>query len=261
MFFRQILANQLFITPLVCVFLLMPGTPGHAWNSDTDILSDDFYGNGLESEEYKLDRLEPFNRAVFAFNDKMLIWVMEPVATAYSHVVPSDLRACVYNFFYNLEEPVRFINTLLQGRFSDAGDIFVRFLINSTFGIYGLADAADREFSYPPIAASLGETFATWGMSDVSYLVVPFHGPSTVRDFTGTIIDGFAMTPYYLWTDEVAVKGGVYAGKGINTLSLHLGEYEELKQVFFDPYVGFRNAYFQYRHRLRDRPVENEENN
>lgn len=230
-----------------------------AVEGQVDFLNDEYYENGLETDEYKLDRLEPLNRAFFTFNDKMYFWVLKPVATGYSYIVPSDLRLCVYNFFRNLEEPVRFVNTLLQGRFADAGNVLIRFLINSTLGIYGLADAADRVFEYPPVEASLGETLAKWGVGDGSYLVVPFYGPSTIRDFTGTIVDGLGLTPYYYWTDDFYVMSATYLGKETNKISMHLGEYEELKQVFFDPYVGFRNAYFQYRTQLRDVLPENAE--
>jgi len=215
-----------------------------------DFLSDDFYEYDEDSAEVQ-DPLEPMNRVVFNFNDKMYFWVMEPVASVYSHVVPFDLRDCIANFFRNLEEPVRFINTLLQGRFGDAGDVLTRFLINSTLGVYGLGDAASREFDFPPVEATLGETLATWGIGDGFYLVVPFYGSSTLRDFTGTMIDGFAMTPYYTWTDDIYTMAAIYAGRETNKLSMHLGEYEELKNVLFDPYISFSNAYFQYRREVR----------
>ena len=142
---------------------LFTGGHGFAGDDEIDFLSDDFYEEDPDISEYNLDRLESINRVVFQFNDKMYIWVLEPVATAYSHVLPYDIRLCVYNFFRNLEEPVRLVNTLLQGRFSDAGDVFARFLINSTCGIYGLADCADRVFEFPPIEATLGQTLGTWG--------------------------------------------------------------------------------------------------
>ena len=215
-----------------------------------DFLSDDFYEYDEDSTEVQ-DPLEPLNRVFFSFNDKLYFWVMEPVASVYSHMVPFDLRDCIDNFFRNLEEPVRFINSLLQGRFGDAGDVLTRFLINSTLGVYGLGDAASREFDFPPVEATLGETLATWGVGDGFYLVVPFYGSSTLRDFTGTMIDGFAMTPYYTWTDDIYDMAAIYAGRETNKLSMHLGEYEELKNVLFDPYISFRNAYFQYRRKVR----------
>lgn len=219
---------------------------------EVDFLNDDFYEFDIDDPGVQ-DPLESFNRVIFQFNDTTYIWVLEPVASLYSHVVPYDLRGCVYNFFRNLEEPVRFVNSILQGRVADAGEVLKRFVLNSTLGVYGLGDVATRVFDVPPVEATLGGTLAHWGVGDGFYLVVPLYGSSTLRDFTGTVVDSFGMTPYYAWTDDIYIMGSVYVGKETNKLSLHLGEYEELKKVLFDPYISFRNAYFQYRTKLRDR--------
>lgn len=238
-----------FVT-LVCVIVALGVSsvaPAPVFAARIDFLNDEFYdeescGPGI------IDPLEPLNRVMFNFNDKMYFWVMEPVASLYSHVVPLDLRGCINNFFWNLAEPVRFINTMLQGRFTDAGRVLLRFAVNSTLGVYGLGDAAAGEFSLPPVEASLSGTLAMWGVGDGFYMVVPLHGPTTLRDFTGTFIDNLGMTPYYTWTDDVYVQSTVYAGKSTNDLSLHLGEYEKMKNVLFDPYIAFRNGYMQHRH-------------
>ncbi len=99
-----------------------------------------------------------------------------------------------------------------------------------------------------------------WGIGDGFYLVVPFFGPSTLRDFTGTVIDSLAMTPYYTYIDKWSVKTGIYAEKTTNDLSMHIGEYEDLKKLSFDPYIALRNSYFQYRKKIREHRVfpENE---
>ena len=216
-----------------------------------DFLSDAFYDDDPEEEVYS-DPFEEVNRIIFTFNDTVFVWILEPVATGYNYVVPYDFRLSINNFFRNLEEPVRFINALLQGRVEDSFTLLGRFLINSTLGVYGLGDAAAREFNLPPVEATLGETLATWGVGDGFYIVVPLYGSSTLRDFTGTVVDGFALTPYYTWTDDLYVMSGIYLGKETNKLSFHIGEYDELKKVFFDPYIAFRNAYFQYRRKIGD---------
>ncbi len=256
----MILRNRLSTGAAALFFLLLLWqAPAFAGEEGVDFLSDDFYEYDLDDPELA-DPLEPLNRVVFQFNDTMYIWVLEPVATFYSHAVPLDLRECVNNFFRNLEEPVRFVNTLFQGRLADAGKVLARFLLNSTLGVYGLGDAATRVFDVPPVEATLGETLAHWGVGDGFYLVVPLYGSSTLRDFTGTIVDGFGMTPYYTWTDDIYLMGGVYVGKETSKLSMHLGEYDELKKVLFDPYISFRNAYFQYRNKLRDHPPAGPDN-
>lgn len=100
---------------LIVVFVLLWGQEGYA----VDLLSDDSY----QAEEIQAvaDPLEPMNRAIFTFNDKFYLWVLDPVATGYSNVLPQDIRGVVDNFFLNLAEPVRSANCLLQGRFRDSG--------------------------------------------------------------------------------------------------------------------------------------------
>lgn len=241
------------------IFVFLASVPAFAsYDEPVDYLSDEFYSGEAASEEF-YDPLEPVNRFVFQFNDTMYIWVMNPVATFYSHIVPMDLRMCVSRFFENLQEPVRFINALLQARFADSVKVLERFVINSTLGIYGLADAASNEFGIPPVQATMGETFETWGLGDGFYLVIPLYGPSTLREFSGDVIEGAEMIPYYSWSDDLVMNGGIYIGKETNNLSLRLGEYEEWKKLLFDPYVSFRNAYFQYRRKVRYQPTDDDE--
>ena len=243
---------------VVCGLLLTLARPcSSADENAVDFLSDDFYEDETASIETD-DPLESFNRAMFQLNDTTYTYVFNPVAEGYSKVVPSDIRGAIWNFFRNLEEPVRFINCLLQGRISDAGTVLVRFLINTTGGVAGLGDPAGREFGFKRVEATFGETMATWGIGDGLYLVVPFYGPSTLRDFTGTVIDGFGMTPYYTFTDDIGVMGGIYLGKETNKLSMNLGEYEEFKKLSFDPYIALRNGYFQRRKKLGDHSVSND---
>ncbi len=240
---------------IVCGLFLILAQPCFSADGDgVDFLSDDFYEDEPASIETD-DPIEPFNRAMFQFNDTTYTYVFNPIAKGYSKVVPSDIRGVVWNFFRNLEEPVRFLNCLLQGRFSDAGTVFVRFVINTTGGIAGLGNPAGRELGFKRVEATLGETMATWGIGDGFYLVVPFYGPSTLRDFTGTVVDGFGATPYYTFTDDFGVMAGIYVGKETNKLSMSLGEYEEFKKLSFDPYIALRNGYFQYRKKLRDHSV------
>lgn len=231
---------------MLCVSFLIGG--GNA--AANDFLSDDAYANGETAQV--ADPIEPVNRAIFTLNDKFYIWVLDPVATGYSKVLPADIRGCIGNFFYNLGEPVRSVNCLLQGRFRDSGLVLSRFALNTICGVFGLADTAAHEFAIPPISATLGETLATWGIGDGFYVVAPLLGPSTVRDLTGTVVDSLAMASYYPWSDD---ELSPYTLTGVNTVnrtSLHLGEYDQLKSLSFDPYVAFRNGYFQMRSKTRN---------
>ena len=235
---------RLSVLVFVAAFLLTT-TPAQA----VDLLDDASYEDTPGATV--ADPIEPLNRAFFAFNDKFYLWVMDPVATGYSMVLPADIRGCVDNFFNNLAEPVRAVNCLLQGRFSDTGIVLGRFVINSIFGVFGLADAAAHEFKLEPVHAAFGETLAVWGIGDGIYLVVPFYGPSTARDIVGVGVDTFAMTTYYPWHDDDMTMLSLSVGNRVNTTSLHLGEYQDMKSMSFDPYVAFRNGYFQLRSKRR----------
>lgn len=216
-----------------------------------DFLSDESYEKPTADVQVA-DPIEPFNRAMFKVNDKVYLWMIEPVATGYSKVLPADIRGCIGNFFYNLGEPVRSVNCLLQGRGRDAGRTLGRFFLNSICGVFGLADPAGHEFDIAPVYASFGETLSVWGLGDGFYLVVPLLGPSTLRDFSGTVVDGAAMATYSPWNDDGLTSATVQGAKTVNRTSLHLGEYVEIKSMSFDSYVAFRNGYYQMRSKQYD---------
>jgi phospholipid-binding lipoprotein MlaA len=243
--------NKSFIYCLFCGgLILISAGAGYGADEENDFLSDDFYETWEEFSQFD-DPLEPFNRAMFQFNDVTFTYILNPVAQQYAYVVPYDIRGIVGNFFRNLEEPARFVNCLLQGRLSDAGTVAVRFFVNTLGGVAGLGDPAGRELGFSPVEASLCETFYVWGIGDGAYIVIPFYGPSTLRDFTGTVIDGLAMTPYYSFTDRRWVRVVIDFGKETNNLSLNLGLYEKIKSLSLDPYIAIRSGYFQNRDYLR----------
>lgn len=231
---------------LLAVLVVLWGQGSQA----ADLLSDESY----QTDEVPavVDPLEPLNRAIFTFNDKVYLWVMDPVATGYSKVLPQDIRGCIDNFFYNLAEPVRSANCLLQGRFRDSGLVLSRFALNSVFGVFGLADPAGHEFKIAPIRTSFGETLSVWGVGDGFYVVAPLFGPSTARDFTGTMVDSFAKSAYYPHHGDDSYYWMIATGEKVNATSLHLGEYQDLKSLSFDPYIAFRNGYFQMRNKQRN---------
>ena len=241
---------NIFFATIVAVVFMTVSVASYAGQGEIDFLSDDFYEDDFNLTETR-DPLEPLNRVAFTVNDYLYTWILDPVATSYSELFPTSIRECVSNFFNNLKEPVRFVNALLQGRFSDSGRAMSRLIINSTLGVYGFGDAATLEFDIKPIEATLGQTMASWGIGDGFYLVVPFYGPSTLRDITGTVVESFSMTPYYIWTEDIWILGSIYTGKELNRISFRLGEYEDLKKLTLDPYVALRNIYFQYRESIR----------
>ncbi|MCG8435004.1 MAG: VacJ family lipoprotein, partial [Gammaproteobacteria bacterium] len=126
------------------------------------------------------DPLEPFNRAMFKFNDAVDRAVIKPVAKGYAKT-PKPFRKGVNNFFSNLSAPVTIINNFLQGKFKKAFSDTGRFLMNSTIGLFGIFDPASR-VGLARHREDFGQTLGAWGVPSGPYLVIPFLGPSTVRD-------------------------------------------------------------------------------
>ena len=113
-----------------------------------DLLSDDYLNdkpfNEFDGEnEFVInDPFEPMNRFFFEFNDFIYVWALKPITDGYIWAVPREMRLTFANFFFNLAMPIRLLNALLQGDFEGAGIVLGRFTINTTLGIYGLADVA-----------------------------------------------------------------------------------------------------------------------
>jgi phospholipid-binding lipoprotein MlaA len=207
------------------------------------IFEDDFTFNKRPEVN---DPLEPLNRAIFIFNDKVYFWVLKPTKNAYAAVVPRDIRSSLGNAFANIGAPVRFINSLLQGKIEDAGIELSRFLINSTLGVLGLGDPASRDFDIEPRTADFGQTLGIWGVGEGVFICLPFLGPSTVRDSFGFVGDVYLHPVPYL-SDSFTFDMAYLAVSRVNLMSITPDVYEELKRLSLDPYVAARQAFYDYR--------------
>jgi phospholipid-binding lipoprotein MlaA len=198
-------------------------------------------------QEYAPDPLEKMNRAFFVFNDKFYFWFLKPIAQIYGIFVPPGVRTCFKNGFENLRFPTRFVNNLLQGKFKAAGVETGRFLINSTMGFGGLFEIASLHFDLnPPPTEDTGQTLAFYGLKPGFYLVLPFWGPSTLRDGFGLGGDA-ALSPLFWIPGELWMGFVLRGGEAMNNTSLRIGEYEDFKKAALDPYVSMRDAWLQYR--------------
>ncbi|MCU0531553.1 MAG: VacJ family lipoprotein [Syntrophales bacterium] len=192
------------------------------------------------------DPWEPFNRAMFTFNDRLYFWVLKPVAEGYSAVVPEPARVSVGNFFSNLRAPIRFVNCVLQANLIGASTELFRFMLNSTIGLAGLFDpAGGEEIGLLRQDEDFGQTLGAYGVGQGFYIVWPFLGPSSPRDTLGMIGDYFSYPISYL--DPWEIWLGVRGYQMINDTSLQIGDYEAIKDAALDPYISIRNAYIQYR--------------
>jgi phospholipid-binding lipoprotein MlaA len=199
-------------------------------------------------EEGIADPLEPWNRWMFTFNDKLYFWAMKPVAQGYNAVVAEPVRVSVRNFFNNVAMPVRFVNSLLQLKFVSAGTELARFGLNTTVGIAGFLDVAKDNFDLSGQKEDFGQTLGRYGIGGGVYIVWPFIGPSNIRDTIGFVGDSFLNPISYI--DPIEAVIGIDAYDRINRTSLELGDYEALKESSLEPYTAVKDAYMQYRKNL-----------
>lgn len=196
------------------------------------------------------DPIEPFNRAMFHFNDKLYFWVLKPAARGYSFVMPEPGRAAVKRFFTNLTTPIRFVNSILQLKFKRAGTELSRFCINTTVGVLGFMDPARDKWGIQMYREDFGQTLGRYGSGPGFFITWPIFGPSSVRDTVGLIGDFFLDPSSYLFAGSTATAIGVKAYDTVNSTSLRIGVYEDLKKDALDPYTFIRDAYHQHREHL-----------
>ena len=194
------------------------------------------------------DPLEGLNRGIYKFNDTVDKAALKPIAGAYKAVIPSTIRSGVNNFFSNLGDVVTVINDLLQGKFSKAMDDAGRVAINTTFGIGGIFDWASMD-GIEKRNEDFGQTLAYWGWENSSYLVLPFLGPSTLRDTGGLIVDSAFFDPIY-YVRDARDRNQLLLTKFIDKRSQYLPGSDLLDEAALDPYVFMRDAYFQRRNNL-----------
>jgi len=218
-------------------------------DDDDEYDDDDDEYAGAGDVELIPDPFIELNTGFYHFNDKMYFWVLKPVARGYGFIIPEELRVAIRNVFYNIRFPVRFINCLLQGKVRKSGYEFGQFFINSTAGFAGLANVAANYPKLQPSQEDLGQTFAVWGFDNGAFLMLPFFGPSSLRDGLGRLGDTF-LDPIWWLFDDIWTSLGIRAGETVNDVSLRIGEYEALKEAAIDPYVMLRNAYVQNRNKV-----------
>lgn len=200
-----------------------------------------------------LDPWEGFNRKVYRFNDTLDRYLVKPVAKGYQRAVPRPLRFGLTNFFRNLKMPVVMLNDLLQGKPRAAGQDVSRFVVNTTLGIAGFFDAATK-LELPRNDEDFGQTLGVWGVRNGPYLVLPFLGPSTVRDGVGFGVD--VVTDPITYALEEGGTAGLWAVKLVNTRA-NLLEVEQIIQG--DRYLFLRDLYLQSREfAVKDGVVESD---
>lgn len=205
--------------------------------------------------EEPYDPIEPVNRAIFDFNDTIDIYFLEPVAKFYRETLPDPIYKGIGNFFINLHYPSYLVSDIIQGKFGQALDHTGRFLINTTIGLLGFIDVA-KDWGLPDHDEDFGIALAYHGVPAGPYLVVPFWGPTNVRDGLGEIVDGFLNPIGWIgYTDlnsgtKVAIAAGAIGLRIVNTRAGLIQAVETAKESSLDYYLAVQGAYYQYRHGL-----------
>ncbi len=186
--------------PLLLAFsLLLPmavqaDTDGDGFTRPLDSLK---FNPGLDQTEFEratlealeiYDPWERFNRHMYHFNYRLDEWVLLPVVRGYMYVTPRFVRSGVSNFFGNLGDVPNLLNSALQFKGKRSLQTTGRLLVNTTVGIFGLWDPASR-IGLPKQSEDFGQTLGFYGVGDGPYVVLPFFGPSNLRDAGGRVFD------------------------------------------------------------------------
>ena len=239
--------------------------------AETDTEEEDGFDDEFEEEfgssgEEVFDPLSGYNGVMTEFNDGFYVYFVDPVARGYRWVLPDGARRGVNRFFHNLFFPIRFVNNVLQLKVKNAGEEFLRFVLNSTIGIFGIWDPAKEWFDLESHEEDFGQTLGYYGVGGGFHVVLPFLGPSNVRDMFSLYPD-MQMDPVSYVEKRpynFPKKEGEYLGvsrqtiqqaeltllKTINRESLRIGQYENLKKDAIELYPFLRDVYEQNRAKL-----------
>ncbi len=211
-----------------------------------------------ETDEYAVaevsDPLEGLNRITFKFNDVLYTGVLRPVAKGYELAFPKPVRKGINNVFENAKFPVRFVNCALQGRFRRAGQETGKFFVNTLLGLGGIIKTSDKIPELVDVPTEdTGQTFAKWGFKHGPYIVLPFFGPSSVRDTVGFAGD-YALNPVnwglfwhgghtyeHDWTLLPPTANTVRSSPD------QLAKYDAATENSVDKYLSARSTYMQNR--------------
>ena len=212
--------------------------------------------NSLSSKnqpESVKDCFEKVNRGIFAFNQVLDGAIIEPLAKGYRYI-PSPIRNGTGNALGNLSNLITVPNNLLQGDIKTASVNALRFVVNTTIGIFGIFDPAAALGFEKQEKEDYGQTFGRWGMGPGCYLVLPILGPSTVRDTAGTVVNFVGGDPWFNVTvtnDTNYFNESDYyftrSTSGIDFRSKNIESFDNIEENAIDFYASIRSLYLQDR--------------
>jgi len=200
------------------------------------------------------DPLEFINRPVFTFNDWLDRLLFKPVAEGYDYTMPGFAKAGISNFMSNLGELNVILNDVLQMKGGQAASDTGRFLLNTTVGLLGFVDVSSR-VGLDKHDEDFGQTLGYWGMSAGPYLMLPFLGPSTLRDTPGKVADILVQSAY-------EPGGSVDQGAAwfVERVDQRAGLLKTEKIISGDKYAFIRDVYLQNRQfKVSDGEIQEDE--
>lgn len=220
-----------------------------------DDFAQDFDSEFIDKNIEIFDPFSGYNRIMTTFNDKVYINVLNPVAKSYAYVVPEPARLGIDNFFNNIMFPVRFANNILQFKFKNSAEELGRFIINTIWGLAGFMDVAKSELGWKAHKEDFGQTLGFYGVGGSIHIVLPFLGPSNLRDIVGMSTDSYVSILSTVGSSDLQYKipntqmeqVGIITFDVVNTTSLKQGQYEALKKDALDLYPFLRDIYTQAR--------------
>ncbi len=189
------------------------------------------------------DPAEAVNRSIYQFNQGFDNYVLKPV-TLYYRKLPGPVQTGTHNFFMNLNDVIVISNDVFQLDVELATSDTLRFSVNTVFGVFGLVDMA-TPMGLPKHRKSFADTLGYWGVPSGSYVVIPFLGPSSVRDAPALVVD-FFLHPASLITPTSAVVG-LASVRMLDARSQLITVTDTRDELAFDPYIFTRESYYQWR--------------
>ena len=241
---------------LIFIILLVTFSFANENNNSTNNDFDNEFDSEFSTNKKEIfDPLSGYNRIMTTFNDKVFINILNPISKGYAYIIHEDIRIGIDNFFENIMFPVRFTNNLLQLKFQNSTEEVERFIVNTLWGIAGFMDPATKELDIKAHKEDFGQTLGFYGVGEGFHIVLPFLGPSNLRDIAGIVTDSY-VSPLSTSGDKYAQykipntfleQVGIKTFDVINSNSLKLGQYESLKKYALDLYPFLRDIYTQAR--------------
>ena len=224
--------------------LRMPSSTSIMTSDSFDDLEDPFASN-LDTPDMP-DPFEDYNRFMFDLNEGFYDNIMEPVVREYRDSVNEDIRIGIANIFDNAMAPLKLVSSFLQGDIDKTGRVIARTIINTTIGLGGMFDVADKAFDIKDVNEDLDQVLGVYGVPTGPYIMLPLFGPSYARNIFGRAA-GIFLSPTYHFAPGVEVGGAMTVTDQVNDTSFIVDDIEQMDDSTLDKYESVRDFYGQYR--------------